>query len=277
LANRVHVKRISPWEGFGAAYIAKYIAKNIDGESMNDRTKQRAKTVLSWASAHRIRQFAFVGGPPVGVWREVRRIDDEAAKVAPERIQRAVKACNRREEERADWAEFVSVNGGIFCKRTDRPIQPLRVFDERPNAYGDEPGRERICGLSTLNWQHRTRERLFQVRWGASGGVVGSSSRSRFNNCNHGSSVLNVEGFFSQSEVSETHGGIAGTSFTSGLKSKTLLSAVDFFLPESIQTFEEGEKSRIKRLIERLWSDRRVIGAVKEKMSRDIERASGSS
>lgn len=62
-----------------AGYIAKYIAKNIDGEHVDtdlygQDAKASAKDITAWASRNGIRQFQQVGGPKVTGWRELRKL-----------------------------------------------------------------------------------------------------------------------------------------------------------------------------------------------------------
>lgn len=89
---RCDVKFIDPSQGTATGYIAKYIAKNIDGYAMDDHladetkffnaktgkeegksVKDMAKNVCAWKSRWAIRQFQFFGGAPVTTYRELRR------------------------------------------------------------------------------------------------------------------------------------------------------------------------------------------------------------
>ena len=187
LQHRVQVVRIDPSKGTAAGYVAKYVSKNIDGHGLEEADKTGARRVRSWASAHRIRQFTFIGGPPVGVWREVRRMHASDAAIANDTLQAAFTAVNKRDTEQADWSRFVVANGGIHCPRVKRPIQLEREFSVSWSAYG-EPVLWRLrgvrCGLQVVD----TRVKRWAVLWGgkragATGGEA-AHSRTRVNNCN---------------------------------------------------------------------------------------------
>ena len=84
-AHRVKFETIEPGRGSAAGYVAKYVSKNIDGAgAIGDESDRETGTAVSggvarvdaWASVHGIRQFQQIGGPPVGLWREARRLRD---------------------------------------------------------------------------------------------------------------------------------------------------------------------------------------------------------
>lgn len=80
--NRVKCIAIDTERGSAAGYVAKYVSKSINGESLDaDEFGNDAKTasqrIAAWASCWRIRQFQFFGSPPVTVWREFRRFDQK--------------------------------------------------------------------------------------------------------------------------------------------------------------------------------------------------------
>lgn len=75
--------RIDPNKGSAAGYIAKYIAKNVsmDGLDDFDRDGKSASDGLlrsvAWAATWGIHQFQEIGNKVIGKWRELRRIRDE--------------------------------------------------------------------------------------------------------------------------------------------------------------------------------------------------------
>ena len=142
---RFKAVKIDPAKGTAAGYIAKYVAKNIDGSHVGEdfygqNAEVSALRVVEWAGTWCIRQFQQVGGPSVTVWRELRRLKKEQLSEWQETLKICgVKMPALAEEARqaadwADWAAYVLLMGGPLMRRVDRPIKLMMMPRPARNA-----------------------------------------------------------------------------------------------------------------------------------------------
>lgn len=161
--DRVQIDGEGKRQGGPLAYLLKYLTKNVTGRNLSDgaeigqdfETKggaaEGAERVRAWASLWGNRQFQTFGDARVGIWRECRRLRDDAPE--DERLLAAVWAATVN-----DWQSF----------REIEPALDLFKVAGQANRFGED-GRELVKGVCTFAAVAVTRTKEWAIDWRAAG------------------------------------------------------------------------------------------------------------
>ncbi|QBX66891.1 replication endonuclease [Serratia quinivorans] len=186
--NRLQYKHLN--RGGATAYMAKYIAKNLDGYALEEELdhetgsplSETANAVSAWASTWRIPQFHPFGLPSIGAYRECRRIRGQSLTQQFDARTEAVRAA----ADTGDFAGYINAQGGanvprsrqwVRVARDDAPM--LNSYDERVQKvvgiYVPHLGPDRVYRTRTLQWRIVAKNREPATPW-SSANNCGSSS-----------------------------------------------------------------------------------------------------
>lgn len=181
--NRVRFKLMDASKGGATGYIAKYICKNVDGKFIDSQGQENtfsdarpdedgymretgidsataAARVDAWAACWGIRQFQQIGGGKVGVWRELRRLQEAPAGLEDIRLACGVKG---DENHKPRWDLFTektwSPRGFVGPVRPVKPWHETSI-DLMQQAADEAGGADKVTDEALLlccnKWQEPT-------------------------------------------------------------------------------------------------------------------------
>ncbi|EPK7408234.1 replication endonuclease [Klebsiella aerogenes] len=130
-------------QGGAAGYIAKYIAKNIDGYALEGQLdhdtgkplQDTAAAVTAWASTWRIPQFKPIGLPTMGAYRELRKLP-RGVSIASEFDDRVEAA--RAAADEGEFDLYIMAQGGANVPRDSQTVRVARTASDETNDYEED-------------------------------------------------------------------------------------------------------------------------------------------
>lgn len=150
-ACRFKVERIDSRGATG--YVVKYVSKMTTGAGLSVATEhgadgerrevgkpaEAANRARVWASVHRIRQFQFFGGQPVGLWRELRRLREPIERTDRMTMRGYCLVEGARAAANAtDYAAHARALGGLAVPRDQQPLALWKEERAGLNPYGEK-------------------------------------------------------------------------------------------------------------------------------------------
>lgn len=122
-AHRITFTAEDPERGSAVGYLAKYVAKNLEGpetaidaeltDSSDLSVAESKKLVVIWARVHGLRQFQCFGQPVKLLWRTARRVTD-VEHLQGSQLEELIKHCRGDlDGARASWCAVIEQLGGL--------------------------------------------------------------------------------------------------------------------------------------------------------------------
>ncbi|ENR6649995.1 replication endonuclease [Salmonella enterica] len=194
--SQLLIEPIDTQKGSATAYITKHICRNIEGCAPGGTDRETGRTwselarhSAAWASLWGIKQFQFTGGPPVSVWRELRKLSDQkkADSMGP------VFGELHRAAGGGDWAAYSRLQGGVPTTRKNLTMRTWYLPGEEPDECGQHiPVLKGVYLPGSNHPPVATRTRKWKVRTPRQSAKPGSlkinrkpalSPWTRINNC----------------------------------------------------------------------------------------------
>lgn len=181
--HRFTAERIDPAKGSAAGYVAKYVAKSIDGHALDSDTESdddgqtAAGRIVAWARLWGIRQFQFFGLPAITPTRELYRHDGQG--LGSQALSQAHAACKAK-----DYAGYLAA---LESHSIDLDLQR----EPRPSSRYAGEFTDAIRGLvataadlqAPVTLTTRTETWCIQPKPAQGASAATAAPWTRFNNC----------------------------------------------------------------------------------------------